>query len=283
MSKNEKWEEIYTIEQLRSLQELEFDMLLVLDALCQELGISYFLYGGTLLGAYKFKGFIPWDDDIDIAMPREDYNRFINEATAYLSKDYIIQTPYNEIKSPFAYCKFRIKGTKYIEKFHHLLDIEQGIYIDIYPIDKIPDDNRLKELQYNKIQKLLKVFYFKQCLHIDDETPFISKVKQIFAYWLFRFIPHDYLVRKIDYELTKYNNTDCSRYSCLFYPKSGNYYDTLYPEKEVLFNNKSFKAPNDYEEHLRRRYGDIDKLPPEQERIGHRPFIFELGEIGKEK
>lgn len=273
----EKWEELYTKSQLLKLQEVEFESLMVIDDICRKLNITYFLYGGTLLGAYKYGGFIPWDDDVDIAMSRKDYCAFVKNASRYLPDNYVIQTPYNEKKSPFSYCKLRLKGTKYIEKFHHKLDIEQGIYIDIYPVDAIPDDEELRKMQFRKVQYLLKLYYYKHCLHADKDTPLIPKLKQVIAYFLLKLVPHVLIMSLIDGVLTKYNKKGCQRYSCLYYPNNENYYEKLFPLREVNFNGHKFKAPCDYENHLRRRYGNIDELPPVEKRIGHKPFIFSLG------
>ena len=273
----EKWEELYTKSQLQKLQEVEFESLKVIDDICGKLNITYFLYGGTLLGAYKYGGFIPWDDDVDIAMPRKDYCTFVKKAITYLPDNYVIQTPYNEMKSPFSYCKLRLKDTKYIEKFHHRLDIEQGIYIDVYPVDSIPDDEELRKRQFRKVQYLLKLYYYKHCLHVDKDTPLIPKLKQVIAYSLLKLVPHVLLMKLIDGVLTQYNEKGYQRYSCLYYPNSENYYEKLYPLREVDFNGIKFKAPGDYENHLRMRYGNIDELPPMDKRIGHKPFIFSLG------
>ncbi len=274
---SEKWEEIYTEQQLEKLQTIECEMLYVFDEVCEKMDLTYVLYGGTLLGAYKFQGFIPWDDDIDVAMLRKDYEKFVAYAQNYLSSEYVIQTPYNENKTPFPYCKMRLKGTKYIEKYNHLLDIEQGVYIDIYPIDDVPDDEKLRSIQFKRIQRLLKIYYLKQCLHVDRDTPFNSKTKHLLAYYLFKFIPHSTLVDIIDKTLKKYNDKGYKRKGCLYSPKYENVYNDFYPLERVVFNGKLFNAPGDYIAHLKRRYGNIDELPSAHERIGHRPYVFDIG------
>ena len=159
----EKWREVYTEEQLKKVQEIGLKNLITLKNVCDELGIEFFLYGGTLIGAVRHKGFVPWDDDVDVGMTRENYERFLKEAPKVLPDNYFLQTPYSEKASPYLYSKLRLKNTKYIEYGHHKLDIEKGIYIDIYPVDNAPDDDGLLEKQHGKIKKIINLFVLRQC------------------------------------------------------------------------------------------------------------------------
>ena len=95
---NEKWREVFTEVQLKRLQHLEFLELLVVKKICEQIGIRFFLYGGTLLGAYKYNGFIPWDDDVDIAMDRESYELFIAKAPKLLPDDFALQNLYTSFE-----------------------------------------------------------------------------------------------------------------------------------------------------------------------------------------
>ena len=158
----EKWCEVFSKSQLVRLQQLELIELKVIKKVCEQLNISFFLYGGTLLGAYKYHGYIPWDDDVDIAMERESYEKFISEAPQLLPDDFVLQNLYLDSKAPYSYTKLRLKGTRCIEEFNHELDIEQGIYMDIYPVDTIPDDEDEYKAQFTKIQKLMTCIYHRQ-------------------------------------------------------------------------------------------------------------------------
>ena len=81
---NEKWREVYTIEQIKNIQNLELKNLKILQDVCSKININFFLYGGSLIGAVRHKGFVPWDDDLDIAMLRPDYEKFVKEAPKHL-------------------------------------------------------------------------------------------------------------------------------------------------------------------------------------------------------
>ena len=275
MDYKEKWREVFTEGQLKRLQYLEFQELLVIKQICKKLGIKFFLYGGTLLGAYKYNGFIPWDDDVDVALSRKDYEVFIKEAPGLLPKDYILQNPYMDPKSPYSYTKLRLKGTRCIEEFNHELNIEQGIYIDIYPIDSIPDDDEDYKKQFNKIQRILSQIYIRQNFNRIKG----KGIKSIMYFLLLRVRPINVWMNKLVKEMTRYNSTPCKRMSCWHYPNTGNYYEPLLPLKPVMFEGEEFLAPNDMEMHIRRRYGNIDELPPVEKRIGHFIHVLDFGKF----
>lgn len=277
----EKWREIYTEEQIRHLQEIELNTLDVLDKVCSQIGVSFFAYGGTLLGAVRHKGFIPWDDDLDIAMLRSDYERFIEEADNYLPKEYVLQTPYNDKRTPYPYLKLRLKGTKYVEYGYHRIKTEQGIYADIYPIDQLPDDDALYYKQFRKYQRLVKLYAWRQCPYISDSSksfPFlIKKVVKFCLSRLLLLIPQKFLVRRIDVVAKKYNGENTKRMGNLNYPKPKNLFSSILPFEVGEFNGHLIKLPNGWANHLASRYGDYMQLPPEEQRLGHKPYLLDFG------
>lgn len=275
----EKWQEIYTEEQLKRLQNILIENLKVFIDVCNKLNLEYFVYGGTLLGTIKYKNIIPWDDDVDVAMTRENYVRFLNEAPKILPKEYVLQTPYNEKKTPYSYTKLRKKGTKYIEEFYNNLDIEKGIYIDIYPVDNIPNDEKLRKKQYDEARKWIYTYYFRQCLHIKFPIQ-IKKIKstlgQIILYCLLHLIPQSYIIKKLDKSMTKYNDIKTDRKACLFSPNYNNIYVKLYPLEKRKFGNIDVMVPNCYDDHLKKRYGQYTRDLPAEKRIGHIPYEIEF-------
>lgn len=163
---------------LRKVQLKELEILLEVKRICDKHNIRFQLYGGTLLGAIRHKGFIPWDDDIDITMLRDDYERFLQIAPSEISDKYFVESSRSNPDYVYSFCKVKANGTLYVEECTAHLDIHQGIWIDIFPLDYIPEidyqildrrDQRLRRWQtaidYNagiiKLTKLPSVLYFK--------------------------------------------------------------------------------------------------------------------------
>jgi len=278
----EKWKEIYTEEQIRKIQKLELNNLKVLKSVCEKIGVDFFAYGGTLIGAVRHKGFIPWDDDLDIAMIRSDYDKFLAEAPQYLPEEYVLQTPYNTPKTPYPYTKLRLKGTKYVEYGYHKLNIEHGIYIDIYPIDNLPDDSTEYYKLFKKYQRVVKLYAWRQCPYIGvPSSSFKQSIKGIvkFALSLFlKLIPQQKFVKTIDDIATKYNNIETNRKGNLNFPHPKNFFYNILPYEQGEFEGISIFLPGGWDNHLKSRYNDYMKLPAENERIGHMPYLLDLGE-----
>ena len=278
----EKWTEYYTANQLKGLQRMELDLLREFISVCITLHLEYVIYGGTLLGYEKYGGMIPWDDDIDVALPRESYNKFVRMADKILPEGYFLQTPYNSKLSPYPYAKLRKKGTKYVEYINRNLNIETGIYIDIYPIDKIPDNERLRKKQFKKVRKWILMYVYRQSrLYDKKEASIVGKIKNL-AKWIIchmtKVFSQKYCVRKIDHYMNMYNDKETNRYAALNSPNINNIYDGFYPLEQGRFNGIDVWVPANYKEHLKKRYGDYSKDLPEEERVGHIPYILEMPE-----
>ena len=279
MDQIEKWRELFTEHQLKRLQHLEFVELQVIKRICKQLNIDFFLYGGTLLGAFKYQGFIPWDDDVDVALERDSYEKFIAEAPRLLPKDFVLQNLNTDPKSPYSYTKLRLKGTRCIEEYNDRLDIEQGVYIDIYPVDKIPDKKEQYERQFAKIQRILALISIRQNGHRSLAT---GGIKRKILYYGLKALPIKYWTSKLRQEMTRYNDQETKRKTCWHYPNIKNYYEPLLPLIPTKFNGEEFLAPNDMEVHLRRRYGNIDELPPVEKQIGHYIYKLDFGKFENE-
>ena len=281
-SMKEKWREYYTDEQLKRLQDVEKLALRELIAVCDKYGLEYFVYGGTLLGVEKYNGIIPWDDDIDVALPRDSYNKLLKLGDKVFSSDYFLQTPYNCKKSPFPYTKLRVRGTKYVEYINRNIDIESGIYIDIYPVDKIPDDEKLRRRQYRQVRKWILIYVCRQSRLYDKKVNGLKSFLKNIIRWIvcngLKVFSQAYCIHKVDYYMTKYNKYDSKRYAALNSPNYDNIYLNLYPIQNKKFDELTVKVPGDYKTHLKMRYGDYSALPPEEKRVGHIPYILDFGE-----
>ena len=271
----EKWEELYSEKELKSIQHIEKQILNEFIRVCNVLKIEFFVYGGTLLGLIKYGDMIPWDDDIDVAMTRENYTKFLEEAPNVLRENFTIQSPYNEKKSPYSYTKLRMKGTKFIEKFHHRLNIEKGIYIDIYPVDNIPDNEKLRLKQWKKSQLFCKLYYLRQCKHASFKNDSFFRVfKHTLLYYTLRLMPQRFYYKRIDKYMTMYDSIKTKRMACLFSPNYENIYVQLYPLKKKKLGDIEVNIPFCYDDHLKKRYGNYTKDIPNNKRFGHIPYEF---------
>lgn len=274
---------IYTEEELEKIQKLETEALRVIIQICDKINIEYFLIGGSALGAIRHNGFIPWDDDIDIGMTRCNYKKFIENAPKILPEGYYLQTPYEGTSSPYYYSKLRIDNTKFVEYCNHRVKMHQGVYVDIFPFDEVPDDNNLNQKQFKRTQRLIRLFSLRQSPDISKEPKSVrEKLKaQIrgIAHNFMKLYPYDKILHQLEDEFTKYNGTGQKAYACLNFPEIYTEYilkSDLYPVKKKKFEEVEVFIPNNYDKYLTTHYGNYRKLPPENQRFGHKPYMIEL-------
>ena len=242
-------------EKLDDIHKLQLEILDTVDGICKKNNIKYFLSGGTLLGAIRHKGFIPWDDDIDLWMTRKNYDKFYKLIKTVLPKEYFAMDYYYDINCPISILKIEKKGTRYIEEEFKNIPIEQGIYIDIFPLDNIWEplyklqtaifikmqairDFKLKGVDGGEHQALKKVLYaaipLKLCRFITERTM-----------RFFNIFPTGKL------------NQLCHRGR--LWPKfTAQEVDDLI---ETEFCGKEYPIPRNYDSILKRCYGDYMKLP----------------------
>lgn len=174
---------------LNAVKNVQMQMLKTIIAICQENDLSYCVFYGTLLGAVRHRGYVPWDDDMDVAMSRADYDRFIVVAPNYLPEYYFLQTPENDSECFYGgYCKLRDSRTTGIEernKGHHC---NQGIWIDIFPLDAVLLDEEEQKIRYQKIvhyqRLLMKKSYPEKRMLWDvsrEEEAYYQKEAEIFS------------------------------------------------------------------------------------------------------
>ena len=252
---------------MNSLQKTEFEILRCFTKICEKLGIKYFLVCGSALGAVKYKGFIPWDDDIDVALYRADYEKFIIEAPKLLPSNLFLQNYKSEHGFPCIYSKLRNSDTAFIERSAAKLNINHGINIDIFPLDNYPDNS--KEA---KIFELKKTVY-KRLLSTAYEPD--SKWKMLFILPLRILNIHkksDKIIKKYEKLITSYNtcNTD-------IIANHGNWQGKLdYSPREIFadgtmaeFEGIEVIIPYKYDEYLRQKYGDYHIDPPLSQQKSH--------------
>lgn len=248
--------------------------------ICDKNGIRYFAIGGTLLGAVRHKGFIPWDDDLDIVMPRRDYNRFIEIANKNLPGNIDVFNGTETKHSDFPYLKVHNKNTTFTS---NLLigypDSYTGVFIDIMPLDGVPKNSALKHMYLKTLIVLLKSSYIRKLNKY--ELPIDTKHRLLFQVYLIivKLLPLRFFSRlhTLLCSLTNYDNTDEVIFSWEWpmfnrvYPKSD-----LSGYTELEFEDIKIGAFEGYKNFLSSFFGDYMKLPPKDLRVSKHDGIVDL-------
>lgn len=261
---------------LRELQLTQLEILKVIDKVCRANDIPYSLYAGTLLGAVRHKGFIPWDDDLDICMSRENYNLFIQVWDQEKPAGYLLQNKGNAPAFPQSFTKIRKDHTTFLQNQQEKGAYHTGIFVDVFPIDRIPNGT-LRQMLF-RFRCMRYQLYTRE--FVPPKGNFL--VKCVSALFLAvtpparRMRTRENLLSKI----TRYS--DNTQLSAIAIETAGTL-RTLYPSDmlenytELPFEDGLFMCFRDWDEHLRRKFGDYMQLPPESERTWrHHPLVIDF-------
>lgn len=262
--------------QLKLLQEIELENLRMLMEICEKNHLRYYLIGGSLLGAMRHKGFIPWDDDIDVGLPRPDYNRFVQIAKDYLPAHMDIKTMTSD---PNYKCYFTrlINNKKKIYWDHGQYTAVIGVWMDVFPLDGLPDNPLLRKMQVFRVKLNKALYKFTQIDYVTTNRtnrPLSERVLIRFAQLthIGRLMDADKRLKKLDQALQRYDY-DASAYAWNF---SGCYgkreivpHIQLGGSRTAQFEGMQVSIPEAAEAYLTSIYGDYMKLPPEDQRRSH--------------
>lgn len=274
----------YNSDILRRLHAELMDVMREVIRVCDVAGIPYFIQGGTAIGAHFFDDIVPWDDDIDLGMTRENYERFLREAPALLAKDYHLQEFTTEPDTPFYFAKVRKCGTRFVESEWVGLPIEDGIYIDIFPYDRIPDNRSLEHKQRSRVRFWVNCFTAKSVWlwrWFGRANNGVVMPKSLLSCATIRlvtaFMSKEQIYNRLHCELTRYNDTQASRYNIVRMPKDMISVQAIENPERRKFGDMEVWAPSDLETYLRNHYGDIQKWLPEDKRLNHAPEQLSFG------
>ena len=265
----------YDPDTLNKLHQVELEILDKFNEICQKNNINYSLCGGTLLGAIRHKGFIPWDDDIDVIMPRKDYEKFLEIGQQELGDKYYLDSFKTNKKGYLPFSKIRKNGTIFDEELSHHIDCHKGIFIDIFPLDNVKDMKKshttagfIKSI-INAINVKVKIFKLKDARH---------KI----LVWFLTLFSTKKLMSFIDKLAKKENDVDTEYLVCFV----GSYSfkselikkSDFFPTKLTSFEGKKYSIMNNYENYLSGLYGNYMELPPVEKRINHMPLNIDFGD-----
>lgn len=273
-------------ERLKKIQRVELGILLYFDQFCKENDIEYFLGGGTLLGAIRHSGFIPWDDDVDVMMTRDNYNNFCKVAASEkLDGRFFFQVSDTDSEYHDYMAKLRLKDTAYATRNNLQFEkMEKGFFIDIFPHD-LTSNNRTIQRLHIFITKLTRSMVY----HKWFNTPMqyygkYELICKIFT-WIISFLSISLLEKIRDSVTVWFSHHNNSRYlydGCGMHLDHGAFDKTILDEKIMVeFEGYLFPVPKRFDEYLRFSYGnDYMKLPPEAERIPHHDIVLiDFGDV----
>lgn len=262
---------------LRKLQLLEFKILLEFKRICEKHNLRYFLIGGTLLGAVRHKGFIPWDDDIDVGMPREDYEIFKVIAKEELGEEYFFQTYETDSGYANLFGKIRLNGTEYLEKANQHCLKHKGIWIDVMPLDKVPESKIFQNGMVFLHTLLQYLILLKYDYVIDWPVSIPKKLCFIILKIVSLITPKKYLLHLRE-RVCDYSNKSESKSMLGNSDVRKNMPITIFEKTTKLdFEGAMFSVPGDYTSYLHILYGNYMDLPPKEERVPHSLVLPNFG------
>ena len=253
---------------MNELQRKEFDLLICFAEVCEKLDLPYFLVCGSALGAVKYGGFIPWDDDVDVGLYRKDYERFLKEAPSHLPAHVFLQTYQTDPEYPNIFAKLRDSNTTYIEKSVRRVHMNHGVYIDVFPLDGYP------EVEAEQVRLEKRKRYYKRMLSCvyDVERSLKGRV----AVCLMRLAgvhkrtaqylrQYEALIAAYPVEgsvlICNHGNWQGKlEYSPAWHYGSG---------EKVSFEGLEVRVPQGYDAYLTQKYGDWRADLPVEQQVGH--------------
>jgi len=276
---------------LREIQMASLNVLIEVDEICKELGLRYFLMYGTLIGAVRHKGFIPWDDDLDIGMPRKDFDQLVSFFDSKYSGALRMCTRANSEDYPHGIPRICDRRYKYValektykKEIQFVEKPEMGIFIDIYPIDNYGSELKKSELLWKRCRR--KNFQFSVYNNFKlTRKAYYLPIKLIMFLVLYLNKGKNWR-RTVDQEIKEIVNkmtSDEDRYvgvptwSDIFVQYDQSWFDN---QKFIEFEGLNFPVPESYKKVLEAVYGNYLTLPPENKRIPHHEYkIYKISDL----
>ena len=264
-------------ETLKEVKKTELNILSTVDDFCRKNNIKYSLAYGTLLGAVRHKGFIPWDDDIDIWMTRKNYNKFIKTWEQNPVQGYILQN--TDLEEDFSqnFTKIRKDNTAFIQtEEEKTTNYHKGIFIDIFPLDRVAKTP--SKIAVQKFYAMLTMLFYRKYA-----PPTEKGLKKYISKFFLRIVPKSkYENARKHFEnryLSLNGDVDCSWLSNSTYRDLSIYYDSDMMDDYTFlqFEGRNFMSVSNWDHALKMQYGDYMQLPPEKDRVWkHHPIFIDL-------
>ena len=285
MKKKKQYKEYDDIT-LKKIQKVELEILKDFMDICDRHGLDYFGIAGTGIGALRHQGFIPWDDDIDVAMPRDDFEKLLTLVEKEMGNKYLIMNTERYPNYPLMTTRMTMRGTKFKEEALKDIDAPLGIFLDLYPLDKVSDNPK-------EARKQARDTWFWSKILILRSIPFPMlgfsgwKAKIVhaacgFAHFMLKLfhVPKMWIYKKAYEAETRsnyYKETKNVDFFCDTTPYMNLYaVKDIYPLRKLPFEEMELNFPHNLHNNLTRMYGDYMQLPPEEKRKNHYPYELEF-------
>lgn len=275
----------YTGNELATLHKVLHEILEEIIRVCEKHDISYFMIGGSAIGVFFYNDIIPFDDDIDIGMTRDNYERFLEKAPHELSKGYFLQWVGTDRHTPYYFAKVRKDNTLFIEESIRNIQMHHGIFVDIFPLDKVPDNKTLQHIQrkaanfFNECLMAKEVWLWKYCGKCEIARP----NKHGFMNCLLNRLVISIMPKHTIYNILKhiqgaFNNSDRHTYYNIVMTKVDHIaVEDIENLTKDRFGNTEVYVPGNIETYLRHHYPNLKKDIPEEEQVTHRPMTLSFG------
>lgn len=261
----------------RKIWQAEISLLIQLDNVCKKYGLTYFVTNGTLLGTVRHKGFIPWDDDLDVMMPRPDYEKLISIAEDEFHDPYYLHV--SDAKGNYYrnYIRLRDENTTAIpvKDFYH--ECSKGIFVDIFPIDGCPNSKIKQKIQSVRIAILCEMANSYVYKNDFQKHRTIRKILAFMAENASKKNGYDNFLRKIENERKLYQYGKQKNVQVILHGDFPNIFPLEYFDSTSIgsFDNIEVPMPCEFEKILKIIYGDYMQLPPEEKRYNHHSIYFD--------
>lgn len=242
-----------------------------IDTVCDRHSLRYYIWAGTMIGAIRHKGFIPWDDDLDIAMPRPDYNKLVEHAAEWLPQPYELVCTETDSTYPLPFGKVQDASTTLIERMH--LRYLGGIYIDVFPIDGAPEGWLRRKLHFAKYE------YYKRLLYLIHRDPY--KHGHGISSWIPLLCRRLYTMQEVQQRirqlLQRYDYDQCRLVADYDDGSNGTLLkSTLGTPTPYTFEDTTLKGVADYNTYLSNKYGNYMAVPPPEQQRQHNFHYLDL-------
>ncbi len=279
----------YDKQTLDRLHEVELSILRDFKKITEENGLSFFISGGTAIGALRHGGFIPWDDDIDVCLPRGDYDRLIEilEADPVMMEKYEIIRADRTENYPLMSTRLRKRGTKFKEWPFKKVKCDLGIFLDIFPYDHTVEDPVLRRKQIRQAWFWSKMYILR---HIANPVLPFKGVKGAFvtafcacvhAFLVVTRFSKPYMLKKYQEAATRYNDEETGWYidfQYTFPEKMLLRKEDIFPLRKVMFEDVEVTTLHEIDRYLTGQYGDYMQMPPPEKRKNHYPYELDFGD-----